>query len=60
LGLEDGLDVELTIGSAQLLGPEGAAGWIAFKLAPAYPERPNVERNVVQSAFVNRFVSSIR
>src|SRR5271170_7934076 len=49
-----------TPGSVQLVGPEGGAGWTVFKLALVYPDKPKVARNVVQSSFVYKSVSSIR
>src|SRR5208282_1274620 len=39
-----------TPGSVQLLGPLGGAGWICVNEPSVYVERPNVVRNVVQSA----------
>src|SRR5579862_775261 len=48
-----------TPGLAQLLGPFKGAGWTVEKDAELYLERPNFERNVVQSELLNTFVSSI-
>src|SRR5215472_3469255 len=52
---------EITPGAPQLLpGCEGGAGgWSWVKEAEVYPERPKVERNVLQSAAVKTSVSSI-
>src|SRR5258708_38014694 len=49
-----------TPGSEQFVGPEGGAGWTVFNEAPLKPDKPNVERNVVQSLLAKRSVSSIR
>src|SRR5712671_5878665 len=49
-----------TPGSKQFVGPEGGAGWTVFNEAPVKPDKPNVERNVVQSLLAKRSVSSIR
>jgi hypothetical protein len=40
-----------TPGSLQLLVPDGGAGWTVLRVPPVYVDRPNVERNVVQSLF---------
>src|SRR5580658_1489450 len=47
-----------TPGSVQLLGPLGGAGWTCVNEPPVNDERPNVDRNVVQSAVVKTSVSS--
>src|SRR5208282_5443311 len=39
-----------TPGSVQLFVPVGGAGWICVNEPSVYVERPNVDRNVVQSA----------
>src|SRR5271157_3636081 len=41
-----------TPGSVQLFVPVGGAGWTCVNEASVYDERPNTERNVVQSAVV--------
>src|SRR6202453_2112171 len=48
----------LVPGLVQLLLPVGGAGWICVKEPPVYDERPNTERNDVQSAVLKTFVSS--
>src|ERR1700723_3590170 len=46
-------------GSVQLFWPVGGAGWICVKDAPVNEERPNTDRNDVQSAVVKTSVSSM-
>src|SRR5579862_3562482 len=48
-----------TPGLAQLFGPLNGAGCVFKKDPEEYEERPNFERNVVQSEVLNTFVSSI-
>ena len=45
-------------GLAQLLVPLGGAGWICVNEPPVNEERPNTERNELQSAVLKTFVSS--
>src|SRR5271168_906661 len=45
-------------GLLQLFEPLPGAGWICVNDAPVNDERPNTERNEVQSAVVKTFVSS--
>src|SRR5208282_3937115 len=47
-----------TPGSVQLFVPVGGAGWICVNEPSVYVERPNVDRNVVQSAVLKTSVSS--
>src|ERR1700735_4084883 len=49
----------LVPGFVQLFVPEGGAGCTVVNEPAVKGESPNVERNVVQSAVLNRFVSSI-
>src|ERR1035438_2782089 len=46
------LSSPFTPGSAQLFVPLGGAGWVCVRVAPVYDERPNTERNDVQSSAV--------
>src|SRR5271165_3069061 len=48
----------LVPGLVQLLGPLGGAGWVCVNVPPVYDERPNTDRNEVQSAVVKTLVSS--